>query len=160
MQNPPALIEHKGMRFMIMDAPSDSNLPLYLQELKKNKVTDVVRVCDPTYNADVMGQAGIRVHDWAFADGEAPPATVVNHWLDLVQERFGTKDCSGCIAVHCVAGLGRAPILVAIALVESGVEPEDAVNMIRAKRRGAINSKQLRYLQKYRPRAKGCCVIL
>lgn len=38
-----------------------------------------------------------------------------------------------CIAVHCVAGLGRAPVLVAIALIEAGMKFEDAVEMIRGK---------------------------
>lgn len=33
-----------------------------MQELKRNKVTDVVRVCDPTYNAEVLQRAGITVH--------------------------------------------------------------------------------------------------
>lgn len=36
-----------------------------------------------------------------------------------------------CLAVHCVAGLGRAPVLVAIALIEAGMKYEDAVEMIR-----------------------------
>jgi protein tyrosine phosphatase type 4A len=54
----------------------------------------------------------------------------------------------------------RAPVLVAIALMEQGLEAEDAVQMIRRNRKGAINSKQLRFLQKYKPRSQqACCVI-
>lgn len=52
----------------------------------------------------------------------------------------------------------RAPVLVAIALIESGMEPLDAVEMIRQKRKGAINAVQLRYLQGYKRRKK--CVIM
>ena len=49
------------------------------------------------------------------------------------------------ISVHCIAGLGRAPVLVAIALIEfAAMEPLHAVTVIRASRRGAINMKQLR----------------
>ena len=59
--------------------------------------------------------------------------------------------------------LPRAPVLVAVALVEAGMEPLDAIDYIRKRRRGAINSKQLKYLQNYRRRGSGggCgCVIL
>lgn len=38
---------------------------------------------------------------------------------------------SSCVAVHCVAGLGRAPVLVALALIELGMKYEDAVELIR-----------------------------
>jgi protein tyrosine phosphatase type 4A len=44
--------------------------------------------------------------------------------------------------------------------MEQGLEAEDAVHMIRRNRKGAINSKQLRFLQKYKPRSQqACCVI-
>ena len=52
------------------------------------------------------------------------------------------------IAVHCVAGLGRAPALVAIALIEMGMKPLDAIEYIRGKRRGAFNKPQIAYLVK------------
>uniref|UniRef100_A0A8C1QQ31 Protein tyrosine phosphatase 4A3b n=4 Tax=Cyprininae TaxID=2743694 RepID=A0A8C1QQ31_CYPCA len=38
--------------------------------------------------------------------------------------------------------------------IESGMKYEDAIQLIRQKRRGAINSKQLTYLEKYRPKQR------
>lgn len=105
-QTPPSLVVYEGKRFLISDAPSDSNLHEYLKIFKQNGVTDVVRVCEPTYNAEVVTRAGIQVHDWYFADGDAPPAAVVNNWLALVNSSI-SKNKNGCIAIHCVAGLGR-----------------------------------------------------
>jgi len=77
----------------------------------------------------------------------------------------GVGSSKASIAVHCVAGLGRAPVLVAIALIEAGMSPHDAIQLVRSKRRGALNSKQLRFLTKiYRPRRRaytaGCCTIM
>lgn len=183
-----------------------------------------------------------------YDDGGAPPLEIINKWLDVVRTTFhDAPDSSGpngsegpTIAVHCVAGLGRAPVLVAIALIEygkvSGVEcamqksraerfhsaaaqshmfwhdqggltvsavvyysrdrvvsnircslspmltnvdvgstcilccstfdqdPIKAVEYIRDRRRGAINRKQLSYLDNYerRSRGNGCssCVIM
>lgn len=63
-----------------------------------------------------------------YDDGGAPPPEIIHKWLDEVQTTFhDAPDSSGpngsegpAIAVHCVAGLGRAPVLVAIALIEYG----------------------------------------
>ncbi|KAG0315035.1 Protein tyrosine phosphatase type IVA 1, partial [Dissophora globulifera] len=54
------------------------------------------------------------------------------------------------IAVHCVAGLGRAPILVAIALVELGMANLDSIEFIRRRRRGCFNSNQIQYIDGYK----------
>ena len=51
-------------------------------------------------------------------------------------------------------------MLVAIALIEKGMAPLDAVEFIRKKRRGALNNKQLRYLETYRPHTGKGCVIM
>ena len=72
----------------------------------------------------------------------------MHDWLQLVdrQERQSSEENPITIAVHCVAGLGRAPVLVAIALIELGMEPLDAVEFVRRKRRGAFNKPQIAYL--------------
>ncbi len=59
-----------------------------------------------------------------------PTLQVVDAWFDLLNKRF-RDDPGSCVAVHCVAGLGRAPVLVALALIELGMKYEDAVDFIR-----------------------------
>ncbi|RKP17975.1 N-terminal nucleophile aminohydrolase [Rozella allomycis CSF55] len=162
-----SLVKYAHMSFLIMDAPSDSSLPLYVTELKKCNVKNVVRVCVPTYSTETLEAADIRVHDWAFQDGAPPPPAIVSDWLNLVKLCFGKKVNGGSnekhaeptetIAIHCVAGLGRAPVLVAIALIEAGMSPLDAVSFIRERRRGAINNIQLDYLEKYKKKQKSGC---
>ncbi|XP_060679787.1 protein tyrosine phosphatase type IVA 2-like isoform X2 [Hemiscyllium ocellatum] len=122
-------------------------------ELQKYGVTTLVRVCDATYDKTPLENEGIDVIDWPYDDGDPPPNKIVDDWLNLLKTKF-TEQPGSCIAVHCVAGLGRAPVLVAVALIESGMKYEDAIQFIRQKRRGAINSKQLLYLEKYRPKMR------
>lgn len=55
---------------------------------------------------------------------------MVETWFELLKSRF-TESPEACVAVHCVAGLGRAPVLVALALIELGMKYEDAVEFIR-----------------------------
>lgn len=55
---------------------------------------------------------------------------VVDEWFELLKNRF-RESPDACVAVHCVAGLGRAPVLVAVALIELGLKFEDAVALIR-----------------------------
>uniref|UniRef100_A0A1B0ESS5 Protein tyrosine phosphatase type IVA 3 n=1 Tax=Glossina morsitans morsitans TaxID=37546 RepID=A0A1B0ESS5_GLOMM len=235
----PALIEFKGMKFLITDRPSDVTIHHYITELKKNNVNTVVRVCEPSYNTEELEAQGITVKDLAFEDGTFPPQNVVDEWFEILKQNLendnnattttttiitttatttttptstttttttpttnhhlhtikpnkslnniptttttittseNTDDkttCGyqqnpeACVAVHCVAGLGRAPVLVALALIELGLKYEAAVEMIRDKRRGAINAKQLSYLERYKPKARlkhknghknSCCV--
>ncbi|KAL1122343.1 hypothetical protein AAG570_003748 [Ranatra chinensis] len=159
---PPCEIEFKNMKFLITDRPTDQNIHNYIS----HKVRDVVRVCEPTYKVEELRSEGISVKDLAYDDGTSPPAEVVEEWFELLKTRF-RESPESCVAVHCVAGLGRAPVLVALALIELGMKYEDAVELIRQKRRGAINAKQLAFLEKYKPKSRlklknghknSCCV--
>jgi protein tyrosine phosphatase type 4A len=151
----PTLLEVKQMRFLIMDAPRQGNLHLYIKEMRKHSVTDLVRVCEPTYQVSELKTAGIAMHDMEYPDGHSPPREVIDQWLQVVEKVFYSEQAKQndgtCIAVHCVAGLGRAPVMVAIALIEFGnMDPVEAVTLIRRHRRGAINEKQLLYLERYK----------
>eukprot|EP00929_Paragymnodinium_shiwhaense_P109378 TRINITY_DN75783_c0_g1_i1.p1 TRINITY_DN75783_c0_g1~~TRINITY_DN75783_c0_g1_i1.p1 ORF type:complete len:176 (+),score=36.09 TRINITY_DN75783_c0_g1_i1:124-651(+) len=149
----PTLVEHSKFRIVIMDSPSDSNASTYVENLQNIGITDVVRTCEPSYDPEEFEKVGIRVHELPFPDGEAPPPEILQKWLSLLGRRYKSKDPSdkGMIAVHCVAGLGRAPVMAAVALVEmTAMHPFDAVEKIRDLRKGAINARQLKFLQSYK----------
>ncbi|XP_045659110.1 protein tyrosine phosphatase type IVA 1 isoform X2 [Ursus americanus] len=130
--NRPAPVEvtYKNMRFLITHNPTNATLNKFIEELKKYGVTTIVRVCEATYDTTLVEKEGIHVLDWPFDDGAPPSNQIVDDWLSLVKIKF-REEPGCCIAVHCVAGLGRAPVLVALALIEGGMKYEDAVQFIR-----------------------------
>jgi len=160
LPNPPSLVEYNSWKFLIFDAPTDANLHSYLAEFKKNNILYLVRACDPSYSTDLLEREGISVYDMPFPDGGTPPDKVAEEWLALCKTVFTkNRDKEAAIGVHCVAGLGRAPVLVALALIQLGLHYEEAINLIREKRRGAINAKQLKYLKTFKPKKHDSCII-
>uniref|UniRef100_A0A8C9QE21 Tyrosine specific protein phosphatases domain-containing protein n=1 Tax=Spermophilus dauricus TaxID=99837 RepID=A0A8C9QE21_SPEDA len=143
--NSPAPVEvtYKNMRFLITHNPTNATLNKFIEELKKYGVTTIVRVCEATYDTTLVEKEGIHVLFLLLL--------FVHNITNLVKIKFREEPCC-CISVHCVAGFGRAPVLVALALIEGGIKYEDAVQFIRQKWHGAFNSKQLLYLEKYRPK--------
>jgi len=153
-------VPEKGLNFVIMNAPTDKNINQYCKLLQEQNVETIVRVCKSTYNQDICRKYDISVESHAYADGSPPPQEVIRAWLNIVE-----RDCkqnNKTVAVHCVAGLGRAPVLVVLALIEfGGMDYLTATKLVRKKRRGAINAKQLTYLTTYKAQNSGnCCTIL
>ncbi|GJJ68619.1 protein tyrosine phosphatase type IVA [Entomortierella parvispora] len=146
------------LSFLILDCPSDTTLPAYLPVLEDHSVTDVVRICEGSpYDPKPLTDLNIQVHDnMKFQDGTAPGKDVVARWLELNDEVFfNSAGRERSIAVHCVSGIGRAPVLVAISLVEGGMDPLDAIAYIRKVRRGALNRSQIAFLDSYKKRKQG-----
>eukprot|EP00917_Polyrhabdina_sp_WS-2016_P017101 GHVP01036956.1.p1 GENE.GHVP01036956.1~~GHVP01036956.1.p1 ORF type:complete len:170 (-),score=19.68 GHVP01036956.1:207-716(-) len=151
-ENPLSRVEHKNRCFIIMDCPTDVNLPRYIKELVTCNVCCVVRTCAPLYDEKQLENNGIPVVALEFGDGEAPPNNILKQWIDLIKKMHSQYPGSP-IAVHCVAGLGRAPVLVCIALIENGMDNLEAVHFVRSRRKGAINKRQLDFVKTYRPTA-------
>ena len=49
-----------------------------------------------------------------FEDGASPPADILATWIQLVENVFYSSGSTPgeCIAVHCVAGLGRCGFIL------------------------------------------------
>jgi hypothetical protein len=54
------------------------------------------------------------------------------------------------IGVHCVAGLGRAPFFVSMALVNNGCSAINAIELIRKNRPGSLNITQANYILNFK----------
>lgn len=132
------------MSFLITHMPTENTIETYIsvstnfnpffsslhfQDLERHRANTLVRVCDPTYSAEEIRRHGIKVYDWKFEDGGWPTNDIIQKFLQLCLEVFTSSNDT--IAIHCVAGLGRSPILVAIALVEAGCKADDAIFLIR-----------------------------
>lgn len=168
------IIVYSGMKFVVSGIPKKDNLGDYKKLWKKHNVKHIVRVCEETYAQSDLDDGGFVLHDLYSKDGDVPEESSVGTWLGLVEEVYGDPksraklikkegepapdDIKEAIAVHCVAGLGRSPLFVAIALIEYGIgSPMKAVEYIRKNRPNALNAVQINYLKKYKP--KSDCII-
>ncbi|ORX43029.1 phosphatases II [Hesseltinella vesiculosa] len=154
-----SIIDHPRVpvRFLILDCPTETSLPYYLSEFKQYNVLTIVRCCQPTYSTQLLSDHGIDVVDLPFPDGGVPGSSVLMKFLEILNKADQSLDHreeemqKPTVAVHCVAGLGRAPVLVAVGLIELGcIAPLDAIDFIRQKRRGAFNRPQILYLDQYK----------
>ena len=112
MLNKPSIVEHNNYRFMIFSAPDVNSLAYWIDQFKQYKVTDIVRTCERTYSDDEIIKEGIRIHELRFDDGKFPSLDIIKSFLSIVKEVFKGGDEAEnseekCIAVHCIAGLGR-----------------------------------------------------
>jgi len=156
---PHCYVQKGHSRFLITGTPNDDNLLLYLNLYRQYGVSTVVRLCEAVYDVTPLIQANILVLEMPFADGEVAPFSIIEDWLHIVDNVFAKKE-QETICVHCYTGIGRAPFLVSLALIENDMEPADSIALLRTKIEGAITDMQSEYIERYRPRQKfRCCVI-
>jgi len=143
-------IEYKTKRFYIGQSPTDENIRIFVKSLVANNIKHVVRLCKPMYDHTIIENENIYFYDLEMPDGLVPDKNIINQWNKINEN---VLDGEG-ILVHCVAGLGRAPLMVAISLINELMEPFEVIDLIRKKRPGSINSKQLEFLINYKPAKK------
>jgi len=164
MQPSVSIVEFKGYVFLIMDAPDEKFEDRWIKILNEHGANTLVCTTERTYPAEAFTSHNISVLDLFFPDGTAPPPDVINTWLALLTGPEPQK----CVGIHCLAGLGRAPALVAIALMEIGrMSSTDAILFIREKRPGAISARQVSFLNAYVPKIRNklricpkCCIVM
>jgi len=116
--------------------------------IEKWKARVVVTLIEPHEMSDLcIANLGAEIQrrgiDWLhlpIRDVSTPNAEFEAEWPSHSKKLRRLLDAGENILVHCRGGLGRAGMISARLLVESGVEPEAAIARVRTARPGAIET--------------------
>lgn len=155
--------KRQDLKVHLTGSPDESSIEDYSRFMKKKGVTDVFCFCSLSYNPAVLENRGINFHHLQFEDGSRPPDETLAEF-DTIIDSVILTDPNPCIAIHCHAGMGRAPTVLAYLMISRyRWDSADSVQHIRRKRKAAINTKQLDWILYAKIRKIGKregCVIL
>ncbi|MBM3523152.1 MAG: hypothetical protein FJX57_09355 [Alphaproteobacteria bacterium] len=102
-----------------------------------------------------MASSGVAWRRFPIADMGVPDAAFAAAWGEQGADVTETLRSGGRIAMHCVGGLGRTGTIAARLLVEFGLDPEAAIDAVRAARPGTIETPaQLAFVRRRGPLAQ------
>lgn len=120
--------------------------------LKEMGITHVIRLNEKVYDETEFKNAGFKHTDLYFPDGTAPPVTVKDAWLRIINS-------DDVVALHCEAGRGGAATLAGVYLIKRyGFSGDEAIGWIRLCRPGSVVGPQQKYLAEYK--ARECPTLL
>jgi len=138
-------IEYNNLSFYISNLPKKNQANDFFSFLKKNNINYVVRVCyESTFPDSLYLDNSIQIFNLPYADGTIPDENLVYQWLKIYNNQKGN------VLIHCMCGLGRAPLLATIIIIEETEENfYTIIDLIRNSVKNAFNKKQLIFLNKY-----------
>lgn len=152
-----------GFKYVVTPSPDSNSIHSYKNLLFKNNITTVLRLCDQIdYDDEYLNTFNIKVIHMPLKDGDVPNAETVEKWLNII------SSATNGIAVHCRAGLGRAPLFVCVGLIKIGkIDNIRAIEIVRKEIKGALNTKQIDFLCNTLPKIQikknkqncGCTIV-
>ena len=139
----------------------DNILASQLELFSKNQCSSITsfvedkefdKLCNKKQFIENIYKHNIKWYHLPISDLSAPESEFKHQWQTkkvlLKKELLTGKN----ILLHCWGGKGRAGTVAAILLIEFGENKNEAINIVRAKRKGAIESKaQEDFILSYRP---------
>ncbi|KAH7291860.1 hypothetical protein KP509_29G038800 [Ceratopteris richardii] len=114
----------------------------YVSYFKQSKITTIIRLNKRLYDKRRFTDHGLAHHDLYFPDGSCPPERIVQRFLEIVD------DCTGAVAVHCKAGLGRTGVLIGCYLMRNfRFTANEAIGYLRVLRPGSVIGPQQHFLR-------------
>ncbi len=100
---------------------------------------ELVALQVPHLGRDVQAR-GMAWQHLPIADFSVPNEAFERQWAVQGQAVRALLRSGGDVLVHCKGGLGRAGMMAARLLAELGLEPQEAIRMVRRARKGAIET--------------------
>lgn len=102
---------------------------------------------------DEVKQQGMEWVHLTLPNDAIPKRAFLQQWHSVRQAIHAKLEKGEKLFIHCMGGIGRTSLLAGMIMVEQGASAKDAVEAIRAARRGSfIVPEQVAYLQDYAAR--------
>lgn len=102
--------------------------------------------------SEMLRSSDLRWFHLPIADMNPPGEPFILGWHDHGQEILQSLFRGHRLVIHCAAGLGRSGMIAAKLLTTFGMQPEQAISLVRHCRPGAIETKsQAHYVLKGPP---------
>jgi protein tyrosine phosphatase type 4A len=137
-------ILYNKFRVYFGPSPNSNNLNIFLEKFKIFNIKTIIRLCEPSYS---LSSDMIEILDLPIITC-VPSKEVIRQWNSILDS------INGNMYVHCESGLGRAPTMIAIALLQKDVEPYNAIQMLRTINKKLFNNNQLKFIFNYTAKEK------
>lgn len=112
--------------------PSGMEYLIHLRD--KEGITTSINLTESPWPADWIEGSRIRHHHFPVIDMSVPTEIVAKDIISLIDSGPGP------VMIHCAAGIGRTGTVIALYLVDHGMEPEKAISYVRKKRYGSVQT--------------------
>ncbi|MHA2427272.1 MAG: phosphatase domain-containing protein [Candidatus Hermodarchaeia archaeon] len=136
--------------YLIPGVLAGSSMPRGRQDLERlvdEGIEVLVTAMEDSLNKDVVKDVGLEYHYYPVPPYGTPTLQQINDFVDLVNTN---RARNRPVAVHCFMGWGRTGTLLAAYLISEGKSADKAINEVRKKRPGSIETRgQVQVLRKY-----------
>ena len=108
-----------------------------LEDLHNRGIGAVVSLDENGVPASMVEENGMQYIHIPIPDFQPPEIAQAREFVDFVKQR---KAESKPVAVHCRGGYGRTGTLIACYLISQGKTAEEAIDIVRKKRPGSIET--------------------
>jgi hypothetical protein len=103
-----------------------------------------VVVCLSTRSSSEEATSGRMYVHWPIKDGPLPEIAALD---GLAAMLAGWLSLGVGVFIHCDAGMNRSALVAARVLIEQGIDPKDAVALVRERRPGALSEEYADHLR-------------
>lgn len=110
----------------------------YLERVRSMGVNSALNLTEDDWPEDWIKGSGMDYHHIPVEDFGVPTRDQALEAVSWIRAHLG----KGAVMVHCRAGLGRTGTIIGVYLVETGMDPSDAIETIRTNRPGSLEVRE------------------